>query len=197
MIVEHVRTTSAPQVPDAAPRAARTPTQAGAAARSQRPPAGPLCLLVPAIADGDSAMLIRTLRRRGAIRAVLLTRRAGRREVVALLGAGVRGAVTAEAQVRPRPTTPGTQPSTPAAPQSAPAEQADGSTPARIGPDLTAREIGVLRLVADGRSNRQIGEALDLSALTVKSHLARISRKIGTGDRAEMVAVAFRHALLS
>ena len=51
--------------------------------------------------------------------------------------------------------------------------------------------------MAEGRSNRQIGERLDLSALTVKSHLARISRKVGTGDRAEMVAYAIRRDLLS
>ena len=37
-----------------------------------------------------------------------------------------------------------------------------------------------------------MGTALNLSALTVKSHLARIARKLGTGDRAEMVVVAMR-----
>ena len=37
-----------------------------------------------------------------------------------------------------------------------------------------------------------VGEQLGLSALTVKSHLARIARKLGTGDRAEMVAMAMR-----
>ncbi len=62
--------------------------------------------------------------------------------------------------------------------------------------DLSAREIEVLRLVADGKSNKQIGETLSLSALTVKSHLARISRKLGTGDRAEMVALAMRSGVI-
>ena len=57
---------------------------------------------------------------------------------------------------------------------------------------LSAREIEVLQLVADGRSNKEIGTQLGLSALTVKSHLARIARKLGTGDRAEMVAIALR-----
>ena len=57
---------------------------------------------------------------------------------------------------------------------------------------LSGREVEVLQLVADGRSNKEIGEALGLSALTVKSHLARIARKLGTGDRAEMVVVAMR-----
>ena len=72
----------------------------------------------------------------------------------------------------------------------------DGSaTPADLG-ELTAREVEVLRLVADGQSNKQIGDVLGLSALTVKSHLARIARKLGTGDRAEMVALAMRAGVI-
>ena len=54
----------------------------------------------------------------------------------------------------------------------------------------------MLKLVADGRTNRLIGEELGLSALTVKSHLARISRKLGTGDRAELVAISIRGGVL-
>ncbi|NLF04986.1 MAG: response regulator transcription factor [Actinomycetales bacterium] len=63
-------------------------------------------------------------------------------------------------------------------------------------PPLTARELSVLALVAEGQSNRAIGETLELSALTVKSHLARIARKLGTGDRAALVAVALRRGLI-
>ena len=62
--------------------------------------------------------------------------------------------------------------------------------------ELSGREIEVLRLVADGQSNKQIGDELTLSALTVKSHLARIARKLGTGDRAEMVAMAMRAGVI-
>ncbi|MGB7979486.1 MAG: LuxR C-terminal-related transcriptional regulator [Candidatus Nanopelagicales bacterium] len=62
---------------------------------------------------------------------------------------------------------------------------------------LSARELQVLQSVADGHTNRQIGEALCLSALTVKSHLARIGRKLGTGDRAEMVAIGMRCSIVS
>ena len=57
---------------------------------------------------------------------------------------------------------------------------------------LSEREIELVRLVADGRSNRSIGQQLGISMLTVKSHLARISRKFGTGDRAHIVAKAMR-----
>ncbi len=62
--------------------------------------------------------------------------------------------------------------------------------------ELSGREIEVIRMVADGRSNNWIGEQLDLSALTVKSHLARIGRKLGTGDRAHMVALAMRAGVI-
>lgn len=72
------------------------------------------------------------------------------------------------------------------------ADQA-GRQPGRA---LSGRELQVLALVAEGRSNAEIGTALGLSALTVKSHLARVARKIGTGDRAEMVAIAWRQGLI-
>lgn len=138
-----------------------------------------MCLVVPEVADGEGDALVRNLRRRGAHRVVVLTRRAGRDELTAMLTGGLRGAIAGLVeQAVPRP-----------APAAVPA-------PRRALPDLTSREIGVLELVADGRSNRLVGEALGLSALTVKSHLARISRKLGTGDRAELVAIAFRAGLL-
>jgi DNA-binding CsgD family transcriptional regulator len=62
---------------------------------------------------------------------------------------------------------------------------------------LSAREVEVLQHVANGRSNKEIGVSLGLSALTVKSHLARIARKVGTGDRAEMVMLALRAGVIS
>lgn len=75
-------------------------------------------------------------------------------------------------------------------------------TPGAQGPqpsayrELSGREVEVLRLVAEGQSNKAIGVAMGLSALTVKSHLARIARKLGTGDRAGMVAVALRTGII-
>src|SRR5690606_41471093 len=58
--------------------------------------------------------------------------------------------------------------------------------------ELSGREVEVLRLVAEGQSNKAIGVSMGLAALTVKSHLARIARKLGTGARAGLVAVALR-----
>jgi DNA-binding NarL/FixJ family response regulator len=63
--------------------------------------------------------------------------------------------------------------------------------------ELSARERDILRLVADGHTNKEIGEKVDLSALTVKSHPARIARKPGAGDRAHMVALGIRSGVIS
>ncbi|GAA3018794.1 response regulator transcription factor [Streptomyces lactacystinicus] len=80
-------------------------------------------------------------------------------------------------------------PGAPGAPGAAGAQQAAYR-------ELSGREVEVLRLVAEGQSNKAIGVAMGLSALTVKSHLARIARKLGTGDRAGMVAVALRTGII-
>ena len=63
--------------------------------------------------------------------------------------------------------------------------------------ELSAREIEVLQGVADGRSNGDIAARLQISPLTVKSHLARIGRKLGTGDRAHAVLLALRAGVIS
>jgi len=55
---------------------------------------------------------------------------------------------------------------------------------------LTAREAEVLTLVAEGRSNRDIGRTLFLSEATVKSHLVHIFTKLGVGSRTAAVARA-------
>jgi DNA-binding CsgD family transcriptional regulator len=61
---------------------------------------------------------------------------------------------------------------------------------------LTAREVQVITLVADGNSNTEIGTRLSLSTLTIKNHLARIGRKLGAGDRARIVALACRAGIV-
>jgi DNA-binding NarL/FixJ family response regulator len=55
---------------------------------------------------------------------------------------------------------------------------------------LTVREAEVLSLVAEGRTNREIGRALFLSEATVKSHLVHIFTKLGVGSRTAAVARA-------
>ena len=146
---------------------------------------GPMCIVVNELAEGGGEALVANLGRRGSTRVILLARRAARRDLVQLLAGGVRGGVTADPRrlqaLQARPQQPVAEPEPEPAPE-----------PVRELPELTARELGVLELVAAGRTNRRIGEELGLSALTVKSHLARISRKLGTGDRAELVAITMR-----
>jgi DNA-binding CsgD family transcriptional regulator len=60
---------------------------------------------------------------------------------------------------------------------------------------LTEREIAILALVAQGRSNREIAESLFLSEKTVERHLANIYTKIGVQNRAAATAFALRHGL--
>jgi DNA-binding NarL/FixJ family response regulator len=55
---------------------------------------------------------------------------------------------------------------------------------------LSAREIEVLRLVAEGKSNPEIGKELFVAASTVKTHLDRTYAKLGVSDRAAAVARA-------
>ncbi|WSQ14432.1 AAA family ATPase [Streptomyces sp. NBC_01231] len=62
---------------------------------------------------------------------------------------------------------------------------------------LTAREQDVLRLLALGRSNRQIGEDLFISAKTASVHVSNILAKLGAASRTEAVAVAYRQGLIS
>ena len=62
---------------------------------------------------------------------------------------------------------------------------------------LTARELEVLALVAEGRSNRQVAEALFISAKTASVHVSNILAKLGVASRVEAAAVAHRHGLLA
>ncbi len=66
-----------------------------------------------------------------------------------------------------------------------------------LGTPLSAREVTVLQLAADGLANAEIGGQLGLSALTVKSHLVRIGAKLGTGNRTHMVALALRRGTIA
>jgi DNA-binding NarL/FixJ family response regulator len=62
---------------------------------------------------------------------------------------------------------------------------------------LSAREQGVLRLVAAGLSNRQIAGTLSISERTVKFHVTAIFNKLGADNRAQAVAIAAERGLLS
>jgi len=61
---------------------------------------------------------------------------------------------------------------------------------------LTERELQVLRGMADGKSNAEIGRELFVSEDTVKTHARRLLRKLGARDRAHAVAIALRLSLI-
>ncbi|NVI92769.1 response regulator transcription factor [Actinomadura sp. BRA 177] len=61
---------------------------------------------------------------------------------------------------------------------------------------LTARELQVLELVAEGLSNRQIGKRLFLSETTIKTHLVHIYAKLDVDSRTAAVAAATRRGLI-
>jgi predicted ATPase/DNA-binding CsgD family transcriptional regulator len=73
-----------------------------------------------------------------------------------------------------------------------------GLGPAVETPDpsgLSGRELEILRLVARGLSNREIGGALFISEHTAANHIRSILRKTGCGNRTEATAYAYRHGL--
>ena len=73
-------------------------------------------------------------------------------------------------------------------------DEVDGHFPAD---KLSARELEVLRLAADGNSNRMIGEILTISEPTVKSHMSTVLVKLGASDRTHAVTLAIKRGYIT
>jgi two-component system NarL family response regulator len=73
-------------------------------------------------------------------------------------------------------------------------EEVDGHFPAD---KLSARELEVLRLAANGNSNRMIGEILTISEPTVKSHMSTVLVKLGASDRTHAVTLAIKRGYIT
>jgi DNA-binding NarL/FixJ family response regulator len=74
-------------------------------------------------------------------------------------------------------------------------ERARNQRPLREDP-LTAREQEVVKLVAEGYTNKRIAQALVISEKTVERHRANILEKLGMRDRVQLTRYAIRHGLI-
>jgi DNA-binding NarL/FixJ family response regulator len=72
---------------------------------------------------------------------------------------------------------------------------APGARPPKL-EELTDREVDVLRLIGQGRSNEEIAEELFISYATVKTHIGRIFTKLELRDRAQAVVAAYESGLV-
>lgn len=63
-------------------------------------------------------------------------------------------------------------------------------------PELTAREVEVLTLIAKGKSNKEIGAELSIAEVTVKLHVGHILSKLGASDRTQAATTALRRGIL-
>jgi DNA-binding NarL/FixJ family response regulator len=61
---------------------------------------------------------------------------------------------------------------------------------------LTEREIGLLRLIAAGNSNKQIADQLSIGEATVKSHVTNILSKLGANDRTHAVTIGLKRGII-
>lgn len=62
--------------------------------------------------------------------------------------------------------------------------------------ELSEREIEVLRLIATGKSNKQIADLLFVAEATIKSRVTNILSKLGAGDRAHAVTIALKRGII-
>ncbi len=83
-----------------------------------------------------------------------------------------------------------------AAPDLARVEELSRMTARKAASGLTAREMEVLRLVAAGKTNRQVAAELVISEKTVATHVSNIFTKLGLSSRAAATAYAYEHDLL-
>ena len=65
------------------------------------------------------------------------------------------------------------------------------------GEELSARELEVLRLMAKGAANKEIGAQLSISQSTVKTHISSIFQKLGVNDRTGAVTQALKRGIIS
>ncbi len=144
-------------------------------------------------ADGIEATRALRAARCGA-RVVVLTTFSDRERILGALDAGALGYLLKDAD--PEEIIRGIRAAAigdaPLAPRAAREMLTDRSRP-RTGPGLSARELEVLKLVAQGLPNKRIARELEISEKTVKAHLTRVFAQLGVTDRTQAALWAQRH----
>jgi DNA-binding NarL/FixJ family response regulator len=77
-----------------------------------------------------------------------------------------------------------------------PAQVAERLAERMVRPALTDRELGVLREIVSGKSNKEIGKELKISEATVKTHINSILGKLGVTDRTQAVTAAIQRGIV-
>ena len=62
---------------------------------------------------------------------------------------------------------------------------------------LTPRELEVLQMIVDGKSNREIADELHMSTPTAKTHVSRVLMKLNARDRAQLVVIAYESGFIT
>jgi DNA-binding NarL/FixJ family response regulator len=133
---------------------------------------------------------------------VILTSFSDRQKIVEAIEAGALGYLLKDAEPDEllrgiRAAARGESPFTPKAAAQLLASHRDGREPAAAAPDrLTPRERDILRLLAEGHSNKVIARRLDIAEQTVKNHLSRIFQTLGVTDRTQAALWATRNGLV-
>lgn len=146
---------------------------------------------------GDGVSAIRALGDRGArARVLVLTTYDDDRDVLAAIDAGATGYLLKDAPREElfRAVRAAARGETVLSPPIA--SQLLGRVRDPAPDELTARELEIVALIAEGATNRDIGQRLHISEATVKTHLLRAYAKLGVNDRAAAVGEAFRRGLL-
>ena len=143
--------------------------------------------LARALSHGASGYLLKTVEGQDLIDAIEAVHRgesAVSPEMTSKLVAAYRHAVAGA----PAGVTPSPQPAPPAAPTAAPSPQED-ATPHPL-TRLSPRERDILREIARGASNKEIGRTLDIAETTVKIHVQHILRKLNLSSRVQAAVLA-------
>jgi len=149
--------------------------------------------------DGDGLDFAAQVRAgNAAVGIVVLTMHSGDKHLFAALDAGASGFVVKDA---PADDVLAAARHAAASPRTFTASDLAGAlrrrTSAPSGPRLSAREREVLDLLVDGLAVAQIGRRLYIGDSTVKTHIQKIYKKVGAGNRAEVVMAALRLGLVS